>query len=188
MMDLERFTAELASCGFARDAPGVPLPEVSLGEGPPCELTSRSQFVIVPEGEVCSMEMFTFHHVGIAVRDLAKSLPSYRSLFGYELTSGPFDDPIQNVSVCFLSRGEGDTVLELVAPLGPNSPIDRTLKRGGGPYHICYQVQEINVAIAYLTEQGAFLVSGPSPAVAFEMREIAWLMTDADLLVELVQE
>jgi methylmalonyl-CoA/ethylmalonyl-CoA epimerase len=133
------------------------------------------------------MAKFTFHHVGIAVRDLSKAIPIYKTLFEYELTSGPFDDHIQNVSVCFVSRGEGDTVLELVAPLGPNSPIDRTLKKGGGPYHVCYQVQDINAAIAYLTEQGSILLSGPVPAVAFGMREIAWLMTEVDLLVELLQ-
>lgn len=69
------------------------------------------------------MAKFIFHHVGIAVRDLSKAIPIYKTLFEYELTSGPFDDRIQNVSVCFVSRGEGDTVLELVAPLGPNSPI-----------------------------------------------------------------
>jgi methylmalonyl-CoA/ethylmalonyl-CoA epimerase len=133
------------------------------------------------------MEGFAFHHVGVAVRDIAKAIPSYRNLFGYKLTSGPFDDPIQNVSVCFLSRGGEDTVLELVAPLGPNSPVDRTLKKGGGPYHVCYQVEDIDGAIAHLTGQGCYLLSGPVPAVAFEMRNIAWLMTDADLLVELVQ-
>jgi methylmalonyl-CoA/ethylmalonyl-CoA epimerase len=133
------------------------------------------------------MSEFAFHHVGVAVRDLSKAIPIYRSLFDYELISGPFDDPIQNVSVCFLSRGEGDTVLELVAPLGANSPIDRTLKKGGGTYHVCYQVPDINAAIEHLTGQGSFLLSGPVPAVAFETREIAWLMTEGDLLVELVQ-
>ena len=133
------------------------------------------------------MEKFSFHHVGIAVRDLSKAIPIYRTLFGYELTAGPFSDPIQNVSVCFLSRGEEDTVLELVAPLGQTSPIYSVLRKGGGPYHFCYSVSNISSAIAYLTEQGSFLISGPVPAVAFEMREIAWLMTAADLLVELVQ-
>jgi len=133
------------------------------------------------------MENFSFHHVGIAVRDLPKAIPIYKALFGYELTSGPFHDPIQNVSVCFLSRGEGDTVLELVAPLGPNSPIDGTLKKGGGPYHLCYQVPDISAAINFLTAQDALLISGPDPAVAFEMRNVAWLLTDAGLLVELVQ-
>jgi methylmalonyl-CoA/ethylmalonyl-CoA epimerase len=74
-----------------------------------------------------------------------------------------------------------------VAPLGPDSPIDRTLKKGGGTYHVCYQVADINTAIDHLTGQGSLLLSGPVPAVAFEMREIAWLMTKANLLVELVQ-
>ena len=129
---------------------------------------------------------FTFHHVGVAVRDLQKAILDYRNLFNYNLTSGPFDDPIQNVSVCFLSRGEGDTTIELVAPLGPDSPIHRVLKKGGGTYHICYQVSDINSAIGHLTGQGSFLLSGPVPAVAFQMRAIAWLMTDFDV-VELMQ-
>jgi methylmalonyl-CoA/ethylmalonyl-CoA epimerase len=133
------------------------------------------------------MERFTFHHVGVAVRNIQQAIASYESLFGYKLVSGPFDDPIQNVSVCFLSRGGGDTTIELVAPLGPNSPIDRTLKKGGGTYHVCYQVPDMNAAIQHLTERGSLLLSGPVPAVAFEMREIAWLMTETELLVELVQ-
>ena len=133
------------------------------------------------------MERFTFHHVGVAVRNIQQAIASYESLFGYKLVSGPFDDPIQNVSVCFLSRGAGDTTIELVAPLGPNSPIDRTLKKGGGTYHVCYQVPDMNAAIQHLTERGSLLLSGPVPAVAFEMREIAWLMTETELLVELVQ-
>lgn len=134
------------------------------------------------------MEEFKYHHVGIAVRTLEEAIPAYKNLFGYEVTSGPFDDPIQHVSVCFLSRHHGDPAIELVAPLGPNSPIDRILKKGGGAYHICYEVPDIRRAIEHLTGQGSSLLSGPVPAVAFDMREIAWLMTnDAYLLVELVQ-
>jgi methylmalonyl-CoA/ethylmalonyl-CoA epimerase len=133
------------------------------------------------------MDNFSFHHVGVAVRDLQAAAQVLKNLFNYEVSSGPFDDPIQKVSVCFLSRGQGDTALELVAPLGPDSPIDRTLQKGGGAYHVCYQVPDIRAAIDYLTGEGAFLLSGPVPAVAFEMREIAWLMTGAKLLVELVQ-
>jgi methylmalonyl-CoA/ethylmalonyl-CoA epimerase len=132
------------------------------------------------------VELF-FHHVGVAVRDLSKAIPVCKALFKYEVTAGPFDDPIQKVSVCFLSRGEGDAVMELVAPLGPDSPIDLTLKKGGGTYHVCYSVADINEAIAYLTEKGSLLLSGPVPAVAFQMRPIAWLMTEIGLLVELLQ-
>lgn len=133
------------------------------------------------------MDKFAFHHVGVAVRDLLTAIPIYKNLFDYDLVSGPFDDPIQNVTVCFLSRGKGDTLVELVAPLGPDSPIDGTLKKGGGTYHVCYLVPDIHAAIGYLTGQGSFLLSGPVSAVAFEMREIAWIMTEVGLLVELLQ-
>ena len=134
------------------------------------------------------MDHFVFHHIGIAVRDLEPAILLYKDLFQYELESGPFDDPIQNVSVCFLSSPNHDPLIELVAPLGPNSPVDRALKQaGGGPYHFCYTVPDINTAIARFTEKGALLLSGPVPAVAFGMREIAWLQTEARLLVELVQ-
>jgi len=133
------------------------------------------------------MKGFLFHHIGVAVRELQESIPSFHELFGYELTSGPFDDPIQRVSVCFLSRGDGDVVIELVAPLGPDSPVNRTLKKGGGVYHICYEVADINASIKSLTDKGSMLISGPDPAVAFDQRKIAWLMTQTLLLVELLQ-
>ena len=96
------------------------------------------------------MEQFVFHHVGVAVDDLATAIPMYKSLFDYQLISGPFEDPIQKVAVCFLSRGPGDPMLELVAPLGPDSPVLRTLKKGGGTYHICYEVPKIRAAIHHL--------------------------------------
>jgi methylmalonyl-CoA/ethylmalonyl-CoA epimerase len=131
---------------------------------------------------------FSFHHIGIAVEDLSTAIPVCKALFRYELTAGPFDDLIQNVSVCFLSRKEGDVLIELVAPLGPNSPIDQTLKKGGGIYHVCYSVADIDEAIRDLIEKDSLLLSGPVPAVAFQMRKIAWVMTEIGLLIELLQE
>jgi methylmalonyl-CoA/ethylmalonyl-CoA epimerase len=131
--------------------------------------------------------MFKVHHIGIAVPNLSEAIPVYKELFDYKLISGPFDDPVQDVSVCFMSRGEGDTTIELVAPLGSSSPIRQTLRKGGGTYHMCYEVPDIKAAIAHLTERGSVLISCPVQAVAFSMREIAWLMTEANLLVELVQ-
>jgi methylmalonyl-CoA/ethylmalonyl-CoA epimerase len=128
-----------------------------------------------------------FHHVGVAVMNLRNAIPVFENLFGYKVISGPFDDPIQKVSVCFLSRGEGDPAIELVAPLGSDSPINRTLQKGGGAYHVCYQVPDIGAAICFLVEQGSYLLRGPVPAVAFGMKEIAWLVTKAKLLVELIQ-
>jgi methylmalonyl-CoA/ethylmalonyl-CoA epimerase len=134
-----------------------------------------------------SMPLFKFHHTGVAVADLQEAIARYKLLFGYDVTDGPYDDPIQKVSVCFLSRGTGDPAIELVAPAGADSPVSRILKKSGGAYHVCYQVEDLEAAIEHLTGNGCVLLRAPEPAVAFQMRKIAWLMTGASLLTELVE-
>lgn len=133
------------------------------------------------------MDPYKLHHVGIAVHDMPAAIDEYVRLFNYVLSSGPYDDPLQQVSVCFLHHPADGTVLELVAPLGDSSTIKRHLKQGG-PYHLCYEVPDLRAAMQFLEQQGAFLVSGPTPAVAFGMRPIAWFVTSTRLLVELLQQ
>lgn len=132
---------------------------------------------------------FKFQHLGIAVASLVKALPVYEGLFGYRLVSGPFDDPIQRVSVCFLSRdAPGEIALELVAPLGEDSPVHRTLTKGGNSaYHICYAVDDLDAALQHLTAQGCLVVSKPVPAAAFGNRRIAWFYTPTRQLIEAVE-
>ena len=132
---------------------------------------------------------FTFHHLGVAVKSIAKAIPIYQDLFGYELFSGPFDDPIQRVSVCFLRRqAAGEIIVELIAPLGENSPIDRVLTKGGGAYHTCYEVDNLDETLATLKSKKCIIVSGPVPAVAFNNRRIAWLFTPTQQLIELLEK
>lgn len=152
-----------------------------------CNNLLRSNHPAAAIGETGAMRDFQYHHVGMAVKDLAEATNSFKALLGYEKVSGPFDDPLQKVSVCFLSRGDDDPWLELVAPLGGSSPVDRILERGGGIYHMCYQVRDIDAAIQHLVNEKSYLISGPTPAVAFSMRPIAWLRTPHGLIVELVQ-
>lgn len=118
--------------------------------------------------------------------NLAKAIPSYQSMFGYELISGPFDDPIQKVAVCFLSRGAGDMTVELVAPLDKSAPVAKVLAQRAGAYHVCYEVPSMDEAIAHLSANGCSMVSEPVPAVAFDQRQIAWLFTPTWQLIELV--
>lgn len=130
-----------------------------------------------------------FLHLGVAVPSLDKALPVYEKLFGYRLVSGPFDDPIQRVSVCFLSRdAPGEISIELVAPLGAESPVHRTLTKGGNSaYHTCYGTDDLDSALAFMAGNGCIVVSKPVPAVAFDNRRIAWLFTPTRQLIELVE-
>ena len=130
-------------------------------------------------------KLLSFHHIGIACRDIDKTMVFYLSM-GYE-ASPVVDDPLQHVSVCFLNK-EGAPRLELLAPLDEQSPVVRTLKTVGvSPYHMCYSVRDIEEAIASLREQRFLLVSGPVPACAMDDRRVAFLFHKNTGLIELVE-
>jgi methylmalonyl-CoA/ethylmalonyl-CoA epimerase len=129
-----------------------------------------------------------FMHMGVAVADLAQGREVYEKIFGCRFLSGPFDDPLQQVSVCFLAVDPGGKVeVELVAPLAEASPIRRWLAKGGGPYHLCYETDDLDATIALLSQSGCLVVATPVPAVAFGGRRIAWLYSPLRQLFELVE-
>ena len=103
----------------------------------------------------------TFHHIGIACRDILKSQQFYISM-GYRATD-IVDDPLQHVRVCFLDK-EGAPRLELLEPLDDQSPVARTLATVGvTPYHFCYEVEDIEAAMAALRQQRFLPVKEPLP-------------------------
>jgi methylmalonyl-CoA/ethylmalonyl-CoA epimerase len=132
---------------------------------------------------------FKLLHVGVAVPALGPAAQSLEKLFGYKLVSGPFDDPIQKVSVEFLSHSAEDTAeIELIAPAADDSPIRSMLaKDGGGAYHLCFETSNIEAALAHAKALGCIIVSPPVPAVAFDGRRIAWIYTRSRQLFELVE-
>jgi methylmalonyl-CoA/ethylmalonyl-CoA epimerase len=111
------------------------------------------------------------------------------SLFGYRVISGPFDDPIQKVSVNFLTQSDQDIAeIELIAPLTEDSPIKATLAKGGGAaYHLCFETNDIDKAIEHAKKNGCILLGQPVPATAFGGRRIAWIYTSSRQLFELVE-
>ena|ERR1700712_337398 len=132
---------------------------------------------------------FKLLHVGVAVKAIGPTTEALEKLFGYHVVSGPFDDPIQKVSVNFLSAGENDNVeIELIAPLTEDSPITSILaKNGGGAYHLCFETIDIDKAVKHAKDNGCIIVSQPVPAVAFEGRRIAWIYAPSRQLFELVE-
>ena len=129
--------------------------------------------------------MLTFHHIGIACRDIAQTQAFYLQM-GY--TASPIvEDPVQHVRISFLEK-DGVPRLELLEPLDEKNPVSRTLATVGvSPYHMCYEVQDIEAAIADLRRQRFLLVNGPVPACALENRRIAFLYQKNNGLIELVE-
>jgi methylmalonyl-CoA/ethylmalonyl-CoA epimerase len=132
---------------------------------------------------------FKLRHVGVAVPKLGPTTDALEALFGYKVVSGPFDDPIQKVSVNFLAKSNNDVAeIELIAPLSEDSPITSMLAKGGGAaYHLCFETSDIEQAVAHAKNNGCIIVSLPVPAVAFNGRRIAWIYTPSRQLFELVE-
>jgi len=134
-------------------------------------------------------KVFLFHHVGIAVRDLEKAASFYTQAMGLRLISGPFEDPIQNVRLCFVDGPEqGKTPIELISPLNESSPVNGYLTKGLGAYHLCYEVSGIESALADLRNKNCVVIADPVPAVAFAGRKIAWCVTPTRHLIELLEQ
>jgi methylmalonyl-CoA/ethylmalonyl-CoA epimerase len=132
---------------------------------------------------------FKLLHVGVAVPSLGPTTEMLSALFGYKVMSGPFDDPIQKVTVNFLSKSDDDVAeIELIAPITEDSPIRSMLaKDGGGAYHLCFETSDIDAALVHAKKHGCNVVSAPGPAVAFQGRRIAWIYTRSRQLFELVE-
>jgi len=132
--------------------------------------------------------MTRLHHIGIVVASIEQSLPGYLRSFAGRQTTGIIHDPLQKVNVLFFNTSAAEPVLiELVEPASDDSPVRRFLEKGGGMNHVCYQVADIAEAVVEMKKRKATLVSPPKPAVAFDGRRVAWVMTREWLLIELLE-
>ena len=107
------------------------------------------------------MKLGRLNHVAVATRSIEKSLELYRTMFGGEPHGAPFDLPAQGVRVCFVDAPNSQ--IELIEPLGPESPIAKFLEKNplGGQHHVCFEVEDIAAARAELEGKGARIL-GPT--------------------------
>jgi methylmalonyl-CoA/ethylmalonyl-CoA epimerase len=102
------------------------------------------------------------NHVAIAVPDLAAAAAKYRDTLGAEI-SAPLPLPEHGVTTVFVNLP--NSKIELLEPLGENSPIAKFLERnpGGGIHHLCYEVDDIRAARDKLKAQGARILGDGEP-------------------------
>ena len=125
------------------------------------------------------------HHVGYAVPDIAKALAEF-AVLGWTHDGVVTEDPDRQVRIAFM-RLSGQCV-ELVAPLTGESPIVRTLQRGSGaPYHICYEVENLEAAEAELKGKGFIVFKKPAPAPAIGNRRVEFLFARQVGTIELLE-
>ena len=96
-------------------------------------------------------------------------------------------DPFQTAYVQFFSIPGADHYLELVAPDSEGSKLREAARKGNVLNHLCYSCENIEPMVLFLKESACFVIQNPVPAVAFDGRLVAWLMTPDGLLIEIVE-
>ena len=114
------------------------------------------------------------NHVAIAVPDLEAGSDQYRSVLGAEV-SEPVDLPEHGVTTVFVNLP--NTNIELLHPLGDNSPIARFLERNpaGGVHHLCYEVEDIDSARDQLVDSGMRILGDGKPKIGAHGKPVLFL-------------
>ena len=116
-----------------------------------------------------------FHHIGVAVKSVIDICPDCRITH----------DPIQGVNVAFMVMN--GCPLELIEPVREDSPVSACLRKGTKLLHVCYEVDDIEIAVRKSRYYGFHVIGDPAPAAAFEQRRIAFVSSDAFGVVELLE-
>jgi len=125
-------------------------------------------------------------HVGVAVDDVDAAVALYREAFGLEVEHR---EVVEDQGVDAALLGVGDGHVELLAPLGPETPIGRYLaKRGPGLHHVAYAVDDVDAALDALRTAGLRLID-ERPRSGIRGSRVAFVHPSATggVLTEIVQ-
>ena len=114
------------------------------------------------EGTARRLGLGRVHHIALVVRRLDDALPLWRDLLGLPLEA-VLPVASDGVRIAFLSVGESK--VELVEPVDPDTGVARFLEmHGEGFHHVCFEVPDLTLALADLSAKGVELVdAAPRP-------------------------
>ena len=114
------------------------------------------------------------NHIAIAVPNIDEAAKPYKKTFGVQV-SEPLDQPLHGVQVVFITLP--NTKIELISPLGADSPISKFLGRNpnGGIHHICYEVKSIDAAIYKLSKENYKILGSSVPKLGAHGKPVIFL-------------
>lgn len=132
------------------------------------------------------MKLLNLDHVAIAVADLDSAIDAYRNRYDVEPL---YRETVESQGVEEAMIPVGGSFIQLVQPLGPETPVGRFVsKNGEGLHHVAYAVASIEAALEHLAAQGARLVD-EKPRLGGRGTRIAFVYPGdlAGTLIELVE-
>ncbi|MBQ9609850.1 MAG: VOC family protein [Lachnospiraceae bacterium] len=141
------------------------------------------------------------HHIGYFVKNIEKSKKKYEEL-GFRVSPKAGNQDIQydyerNIKILFMDNGTDDLLIELIELLDSTkpSPVDFIIKGGAGgysdsiPYHICYEVDDIDESIAELRKKHFILINEKAPTTeVLYHKNVCFLYNKAAGMIELIEK
>ena len=114
------------------------------------------------------------NHIAIATPNLDTATETYKDILGVKV-SAPLDQMEHGVKVVFIELP--NTKIELLEPLGENSPIEKFLEKNkkGGIHHICFEVEDIDHAILKLKKDGATVLGDGKAKIGAHGKPVIFL-------------
>lgn len=114
------------------------------------------------------------NHVAIAVPDAEAAGQIYKDTLGAKVT-GKVAQPDHGVWTVFVELP--NTKIELIEPLGDNSPIAAFLAKNpkGGMHHVCYEVEDIHAACAQMKKMGATITGTGEPRIGAHGKPVVFM-------------
>jgi methylmalonyl-CoA/ethylmalonyl-CoA epimerase len=125
-------------------------------------------------------------HIGVAVEDVDAAIALYREGFEMELAHRETVES-QGVEAVLLDVGDGH--VELLAPLGPDTPVGKYMaKNGAGLHHVAYAVDDIDAALERIAAAGIQLIDS-EPRIGIRDSRVAFLhpRSTGGVLTEIVE-
>ena len=132
------------------------------------------------------LNSFRFHHIGYAVNSIETTAEYY--VRANWLLSDIQIDETQNTRIAFLSKPDMP-LIELIAPVDENSPVVKTLEKVGvSTYHVCYEVDDMDMAFSELRKQKYIPLFNSVKAIALDNRKICYFYNKNVGLIEIVEK
>ena len=114
------------------------------------------------------------NHIAIATPSLDDAIKTYKNMLGVKI-SDPVDQMDHGVKVVFIELP--NTKIELLEPLGENSPIENFLNKNkkGGVHHICFEVEDIDSAVMHLNRDGATILGDGKAKIGAHGKPVIFL-------------
>lgn len=132
-----------------------------------------------------ALDVLYVDHIAVTTPVFDQTLHDYLGLAGSRLEKGPALNPVQKVVYAFVRLRDG-IVVEVLG-VEKDSPIARHVRQGGGPYHFCYAVENLDASVAKAESAGAKLLVKAIADVAFDGRRVAFLFHESQGVFELVE-